>query len=139
MNIKQALEELESLGTAQTRKTYGRHGVDGPMFGVEYGDLHKVVKEIKVDHDLAVGLWASGNHDARVLATMIADPDQMTTKLLTSWIKEVDNHVICYGLADVIAKSAAGRKQMWKWMQSKVEWSSATGWMCLSVVVSGSD
>ena len=34
MNCQSVLAELKSLGTAQNRKVYGRHGVKGPMFGV---------------------------------------------------------------------------------------------------------
>ena len=52
MTDKQVLARLRSLGSAQTRKTYGRHGVTGKMYGVKYGDLYKLVKQIKVDHGL---------------------------------------------------------------------------------------
>jgi hypothetical protein len=43
MTAEQALAKLKSLGSAQTRKTYGGHGVTGEMFGVKYGDLGKLV------------------------------------------------------------------------------------------------
>ena len=42
MNGKQALARLESLGSAQTRKIYGRHGVLGEMYGVKFGDIHVI-------------------------------------------------------------------------------------------------
>ena len=71
MNKTQALQKLKSLGTAQNRKIYARHGAGEAMFGVSYADLGKTKKEIKTDHPLAESLWASGNHDARVLATMV--------------------------------------------------------------------
>lgn len=72
MTSEQALARLWKLGSAQTRKTYGRHGLPGEMYGVKFGDLAKLVKEIRQDHELARELWDSGNHDARVLAAMIA-------------------------------------------------------------------
>ena len=77
MTASQVLKRLKSLGTAQTRKTYGRHGVTGEMFGVKFGDLSRLVRQIKKDHALALELWSSGNHDARVLATHIADPEEL--------------------------------------------------------------
>ena len=77
MNVKQALAKLKALGTAQNRKVYARHGVTREAFGVSYANLGKLVREIKVDHELALGLWKSGNHDARVLATMVADPEEV--------------------------------------------------------------
>ena len=59
------------------------------MFGVKYGDLNKLVRRFKIDHELALELWQSGNFDARVLATMIANPDLMTMKTLQLWMKDV--------------------------------------------------
>ena len=70
----QVLQELEALGKEQTRKTYRRHGVGENQYGVSYADLGKLKKRLKTDHALALKLWASGNHDARILALMIADP-----------------------------------------------------------------
>ncbi len=59
MNCPQALKKLEFLGTAQTRKTYLRHGITEPLFGVKHGDLQKLVKQIRCDHELALELWDS--------------------------------------------------------------------------------
>lgn len=74
MDVETLLRELESRGSAQTRKTYGRHGVRGPMFGVSYKDLGILTRRLKTNHSLALELWETENHDARILATMIADP-----------------------------------------------------------------
>ena len=134
MNAKQALSKLKSLGSAQTRKTYGRHGVTGEQFGVKYGDLSKLVKTIGVDHELALELWESGNHDARILATMIVDPEKMTAKALGAWIKVVDNHVVSSAVAKVVAGSPAGRKGLRRMLAKKSEWPAATAWMALGGV-----
>ena len=139
MNITQALKKLEAAGSEQVRKIYGRHGVTGPMFGVKYGDQGKFKKEIGVDHDLALKLWASGNHDARVLATMVADPDAMTAPVLKAWVKDIDNYVLSMGVAVIATKSAAGRKLMSTWIAAKGEWIPATGWSVLAGMCNGPD
>ncbi len=36
MSFAEAMSALEAAGSAQTRKTYGRHGITGPMFGVSF-------------------------------------------------------------------------------------------------------
>lgn len=136
MNLGEALAKLKNLGSAQTRKTYGRHGVTGKMYGVRYGDLAGLVKQIGRDHDLALRLWESGNHDARVLAMKVADPEQLSARVLRGWMKAVDNHVLVYELADLAARSAAGRKLMPTWMGSRSEWPAATGWMMVARVAS---
>src|SRR3990172_2622277 len=94
MTETDVMKQLESLGTEQNRKVYRRHGVGDNMYGVSYANLGKLKKRIKVDHDLAQKLWATGNHDARILATMIADPEQTTDKLLESWARDLSNYVL---------------------------------------------
>ncbi len=68
------MRELEKAGSAQTRKTYPRHGAAEPMFGVSFATLKVLLKRIGVDHELALALWDTGNFDARNLAVKIADP-----------------------------------------------------------------
>jgi 3-methyladenine DNA glycosylase AlkD len=132
MKLRQAIKRLEALGSAQTRKTYGRHGVDGPMFGVKYGDLDKLTKEIGVDHALALELFASGNHDACVLATKIVDPQQISSRELDAWIATSTNHVINGGIASVAAKSRFARKKADAWRKVKKEMKSSAGWNIVS-------
>lgn len=91
MTLKEALAALKKAGTAQNRKVYGRHGVKGEMFGVSYATLGSLKKKIKLDHVLAVQLWKTGNHDARVLATMVADPAAATGKEIDAWVKDLDS------------------------------------------------
>ena len=80
MTKSEALRELESMGTEQNRKLYQRHGVKGPAFGVSYANLGALQRRIRIDHPLALALWATGNHDARVLANMIAEPNSMSAR-----------------------------------------------------------
>jgi 3-methyladenine DNA glycosylase AlkD len=90
MDLDTAMQTLESLGTAQNRKVYPRHGVGENLFGVSFADLGKLTKQIKKDHALALQLWQTGNHDARILATMIADPQEMDENTLQSWASGLD-------------------------------------------------
>ena len=65
MTLAETMSALEKAGTAQTRKTYLRHGAKEPMFGVSFATLKTLVKRIGVDHELALALWDTGNFDAR--------------------------------------------------------------------------
>ena len=105
MDCKTALAQLEAWGSAQTRKTYERHGVTGPMYGVSFANLNKLAKQLKTDHELACALWRSGNHDARVLATMIADPERVDSALADAWLKACDNAVLADLLASLVSRA----------------------------------
>lgn len=132
MTLNEALKKLQTFGTAQNRKVYGRHGVGGKMYGVSYSNLGKLKKTIKTDHALAGQLWSTGNHDARVLATMIADPERMTARDLGRWVKDLDNHVIASAFSSLASRSASARKLMEKWTASKNEWVGTAGYNVLS-------
>jgi 3-methyladenine DNA glycosylase AlkD len=131
MNKTEVLRQLESYGTAQNRKVYARHGMTGPMFGVSYANLGKLRRQIKVDHALAEQLWATGNHDARVLATMIADPARTTARMLDAWVKEAGCGG-CTALSNLAAESPVALARVEKWTRSKDEWVGAAGWHTLA-------
>src|SRR5262249_47962270 len=88
-------------------------------------------KKIKIDHDLAMQLWTSGNYDARILATMIADPGQ-GIPLLDKWATDLDSYPIVDAVATFASQTAVDIKKVEKWMQSKDEWVGALGWSVLA-------
>lgn len=128
MTLKETLAQLEAAGSAQTRKTYARHGIGPKMFGVSYAVLGQLTRQIKRDHALALGLWASGWHDARVLATMIADPQQAGAAQLEAWAASCDNRAIAGALAKVAAGSADAEALAAKWCADQRELVAVAGW-----------
>ena len=122
------LQELEALGTEQNRKVYRRHGVGENLYGVSYANLGKLKKRLKTDHALALELWASGNHDARVLALMIADPGQADSDTLDAWVQDLDNYVIVDAFSSFIGSSPLARQKAEQWIESDDEWTGDAGW-----------
>lgn len=128
MNLKEIMAKLEAAGSAQTRKTYARHCITGDVFGVSYAELGKLKRALKTNHPLAQELWATGNHDARILAMMIADPAQLTEKAASQWGKTLDNHVQGGALAAVVAQSPVAEAVREAWLQSGKEFLLASAW-----------
>ena len=132
MNYEDVMEELKALGSEQTRKTYRRHGVGDNMYGVSYAGLGALKKKIKVDQGLAERLWDSGNHDARVLATMVGDPALVKAALLDRWAKELDNYPIADAFSGFAARTPHARGRMEKWGKSSAEMVGRAGWLVLA-------
>jgi 3-methyladenine DNA glycosylase AlkD len=128
MTYEQVMKELEKMGTAQNRKVYARHGVGEDTFGVSFADLNKLKKAIKTDHEMAKKLWASGNHDARVLAAMVADPAATGSGMLDAWVKDLDNYVVTDTFSSLAARTTYVHKKMEKWTRSTREWVGRAGW-----------
>ena len=122
------LAELEALGTAQNRKVYARHGVGEPMFGVSFAHLRKLGKKLRPDHDLAQALWASGNHDARVLALAVADPAQTGRSEIEAWAEDLDNYVLIDEMAGFVARTPFLDGCTDDWIDDGSEWMASAGW-----------
>jgi 3-methyladenine DNA glycosylase AlkD len=129
MSAREVLQELRALGKEQTAKTYRRHGAQGEVFGVSHADHGKLRKRIRVDHALAGELWASGNHDARILATMIADPARLDSGELNRWVKDLDSYLLCDAFAGLASLSPAAHAVQGAWRSSPREWVGRTGWL----------
>lgn len=132
MELSEAMAALEAAGTEQNRKTYRNHGVKGEQFGVSFAFLDKLAKQIKRDHGLALALWETGNHDARLLATRIADPTRMDAAALEAWADNLDNYIITDAFSAFVARSPLAQEKMAAWTRSDDEWIGATGWNILA-------
>ncbi|MBE2267777.1 MAG: DNA alkylation repair protein [Anaerolinea sp.] len=132
MQFDDVMQALEANGTEQNRKIYKRHGVEEALFGVSTANVKVLQKKIKKDHALAVQLWESGNYDARVLASMIIDPAQITEAQIDRWIGEVKGYPTTDYLAGIVAKTPFALKKMAAWTQSDDEWIGYAGWGLLS-------
>src|ERR1700686_2955406 len=90
--VKEILRQLHSLSDAEAISSMTRFGIKADKaFGVSVPALRKLARSIGKDHTLAQELWDSGLHEARELATMIADPKQVTKELMERWVKDIDS------------------------------------------------
>jgi len=128
MQFAEVMKELEGCGSPQYRKTWARHGVSGEMFGVSYANLYRMQKAIKLNQPLAEQLWATNNHDAQVLATLIADPQAISDKQLEDWAKGLSNYGITEMFSQLVAKTPLARKKAEKWNKAKDEFYGQAGW-----------
>jgi len=132
MNVQEALDTLKSLGTEQNRKIYRRHGAAGDIYGVSYAHFKDLKKKIKVDHDLAEGLWATGNHDGRILGAMVADAKRLDGEALDRWAGRLRSQTETDAFAGVAAASPAAREALERWVESDDEWTASAGWKVLA-------
>jgi len=129
MTLAETMTALEQAGSAQTKKTYMRHGASEPVFGVSFATLSTMVKRIKVDHELAFALWETGNFDARNLALKVADPQQMKPADLERWAKETTARM-CHGyIAYMAAEGPHGEAIADTWLAASDEGLRCAGWL----------
>lgn len=134
MQLAEVVRTLKEQGTAQNRKVYARHGIAEPMFGVSFANLRALAKKIKRDQPLAERLWETGNHDCRVLATMIADPATIRMSTLKRWAKHAPDRCLAGELARIASRSPYAWELCSKWCGSKQEPEVWAGWATIAVL-----
>jgi 3-methyladenine DNA glycosylase AlkD len=96
LNAAAVLKLLERKGSKATREGMARYAIVAPdAFGVTMGTLRQIAKRIGPNHELALALWATGWYEARMLATLIDDPQQVTSAQMDRWRRDFDNWAIC--------------------------------------------
>ncbi|MEH7178947.1 DNA alkylation repair protein [Neobacillus vireti] len=129
MYLNEIMSKLEELGSEQIKKIYQNHGVKEPFFGVKIGDLKKLVKYVKKDHELALALYNTGNHDAMYLAGLSVNPKLMTKETLQDWANKAYWYMPAeYTVAGVAAESDYALELAQEWMESENEMIAVCGW-----------
>lgn len=132
MKVKQTLADLKKAGTEETRQVFGRHGVSGDVYGVSHAEHKKLARAAGTNHKLAIGLWASGNHDARILACMVCDPTRFTSRELDAMARDLDNYLLTDAFSGVVIRSGQAMKKFEAWKNRKSEFTSAAAWNILA-------
>ena len=136
MSAPEILEELKSLGSESIKKVLRNHGVREPFFGVKIGDMKPIIKRIKVNYQLSLDLYETGNYDAMYLAGLIADDAKMTKKDLNRWVKNaIGGSLPSATVAWVAAGSPHGYEIALEWIESDKENVAVAGWGTISSVV----
>lgn len=140
MTFNEVMAQLEAMGNQQTKKIFTNHGAKEPLFGVKVGDLKKIVKKVKKDHELSLALYETGNSDAMYLAGLIADEKMISKEQLQNWAEKAYWYMISeYTVAWITAESQFGHELGMEWIESDEERIASAGWATLSNLVSIKD
>src|SRR6266571_1492672 len=93
-----ALNELRALGKQRNIDGMARFGIRAKIvYGVAKPKMDVLARRIGKDHQLALELWASGVHDARILAGMIDLPREVSSQQMERRVRDFDNWDVCDG------------------------------------------
>jgi len=99
VNCAEILDRLASRPDPHAVEGMARFGIVAKKVygGWSIPDLKKLAREIGREHALAHELWASEVYEARVLATLIDEPEKVTARQMNQWARDFDNWAICDG------------------------------------------
>lgn len=120
---KKILAWLERRGTKKNRDGMARFAIVAPKaFGVSMATMKALVKKTPRNHDLALALWASGWHEARMLAALLDEPARVTPAQMDAWAKSFNNwadcDTACFALFD---RTPHAFKKVQQWAKRREE------------------
>lgn len=96
MTVHQILRQLRSHANPRNVAGMARFGINPRgTLGVSIPILRQLAKQIGRDHRLARQLWATGIHEARILAGFIAEPAKLTSRQMDAWARDFDSWDVC--------------------------------------------
>jgi 3-methyladenine DNA glycosylase AlkD len=96
MDSTAVLEELRARSDPKNIEGMKRFGISGEkIYGIPVPILRSLARKIGRDHALAAELWASGIHEARLIATMVDEPKLVTEKQMEDWVQNFDSWDVC--------------------------------------------
>jgi 3-methyladenine DNA glycosylase AlkD len=98
MSVETVLREMKMKGNAKVVEGMAKFGISTKnTLGLSIPTLRGLAKKLGTNHSLALDLWKSGIHEARILAAMVDDPAEVTQKQMDEWVKDFDSWDVCDG------------------------------------------
>jgi 3-methyladenine DNA glycosylase AlkD len=122
MQLDEVLDHLRSLANPDNVAGMARFGINPQnTLGIDIYTLRKIARRIGADHALALQLWDSGVHEARILASYIADPRQISEAQVEQWVADFDSWDVCDQVVDLFSKTPFAYRKVAEWAQRPEE------------------
>ena len=106
----EVIAHLKTLASEENRQGMKRYGIRvDHALGISHGEQRRIGRLIGKNHERAFELWASGIMEARLIASITADPKFLTAEDAQAWAAEFDSWDIVDGVSDLFVDCDAWR------------------------------
>ncbi|MFH1582167.1 MAG: pantetheine-phosphate adenylyltransferase [bacterium] len=134
LSYDEIIKRLKSMANKKNREGMIRFGISPKnTLGISIYFLRDMAKEIGKDHELALKIWDSGIHEAKLLAGFIADPKKLTERQMEKWVKEIDSWDICDQVcSNLFDKTIFAKRKVFEWTKRKEEFVKRSGFVLMA-------
>jgi len=117
VEVKLVLSRLKKLYNPKNVAGMARFGSKPKnAYGIAIPVLRKMAKGAGKDHGLALGLWDSGIHEARILASMVDEPEKVTSSQMDEWASGFDSWDVCDQVCmNLFGETGLAWKKVYEW------------------------
>ncbi len=137
MHYDEVMAHLRALANADNVAGMARYGIrpKTETLGISVYTVREIAKEIRRDHALALQLWDSGVHEARLLAGMIADPRQMTPAGMDRWAATFDSwDIVDQTCSNLFDQTPYAHQKAFEWAAREEEFVKRAGYVMMAAL-----
>jgi len=136
MQYEEIMNKLKSLANPEAVEGMARFGISAKnIYGVSIPNLRKMAKEIGINHDLGQKLWDSKIHEARILVSLISNPEMVTEEQMENWAKDFDSWDVCdQCCGNLFDKTIHAHKKAVEWTARKGEFVKRAGFVLMATL-----
>lgn len=95
-----------------------RYGINTQKaLGISIYDLRRIAITVEPSHELAEELWATGIHEARILASYIERPEWVTEDQIERWVADFDSWDICDQVCGLFEATRFAYAKVFEWSE----------------------
>ena len=138
MELRTVVALLKKNSNPKNIAGMARFGINPKnTLGISIPFLRALAKKIGKEHQLALQLWKTKIHEARLLAGFIDDPKLVTVKQMESWVNDFDSWDVCDQVcSNLFDKTPYAYQKARQWTKSNKEYVRRAGFVmmaCLAV------
>jgi len=136
MQYNEIMKKLKALANPEAVAGMTRFGINPKnTYGVSIPNLRAIAKKSGRNHFLAQQLWASGVHEARILASMIDDPRMVTEEQMGGWVNDFDSWDVCdQCCSNLFDKTRFAHQKALEWSRRKEEFVKRAGFALMAAL-----
>ncbi len=131
------LKRLRSMENPRNVAGMARFGIRprSETLGISVPALRAMAKEIGKGHRLALRLWRSGVHEARVLACLIDDPKEVAEEQMEDWVRGFDSWDVCDACcSNLFDKTRLAYQKAFEWSAREEEYIKRAGYVMMAAL-----
>jgi 3-methyladenine DNA glycosylase AlkD len=133
-SCSEILDQLKALAKLENVAGMARFGISPQnTLGISITVLRQIGKGIRKDHELAGQLWASGIHEARILASLIDNPKQVSETQMDVWAADFNSWDICdQCCSNLFTRTGFAYQKAGEWIHSQQEFVKRAGFVLMA-------
>jgi len=137
MQASEVIDRLRAMGSERHREGMARFGISTETaLGISLTELRRLGREIGRDHALALALWDTGMHEARILASIVDDPKAVTEEQMERWVADFDSWDLCdQCCGNLFEKTPFAFRKVEEWTAREAEFEKRAGFSLMAYIV----